>query len=693
MPQTQNSGTPRMENDWPHVLFQSDCPPMYLYDAVTSALLEANHAALRRYGYSREEFLGMRLSDIIVDARTDGSKPTCGGVIQQHRNKDGSTIYSEIWEHAAKCEGRDTVLVIARDVVPPPGAAKPARQDAADLNVAQGIARIGSWTWNVAETAMDWSDEASHIYGYAPGAISPDRRLARMGVHPDDRMAVGKAIRDALEGKHSYDSQHRIILPDGRVRIVHERGEVRRDDAGQPLRMTGTVEDVTEQCENEERLNGFAYFDDVTGLPNRRKFRILLDQALQAAQQQGPRIVVLIIQLARLRDINFTLGPASGDLLLRQVGPRLKELLPQESPIARIGDVQFATLLTGASTFTAAHVAEHMIDALNRPFDVSGVSFAPGAHVGAALYPAHGTSQDALIQHATVAAFQASRSGKNFVVYSAANDPYKTQRLAMLGEFRHAVESGQLVLYCQPKALIATGAVIAAEALVRWRHPQYGLVSPADFIPLIEPTELVQPLTEWMLENAISQCYRWRERGIVIPLAVNLSARNLQERNLAELINDLLITWSADTSWLDLEITESSIMADPVVSKAVLDQLHQYGFRLFVDDYGSGYSSLGYLMRLPVQFIKIDHSFVIPMLQDRPAAAIVKSAIELAHNLGMKVVAEGVASQGIWEALKPLHCDEAQGNYVGPPMPADEFGKWLEAHADRKGAGAIRGAA
>jgi diguanylate cyclase (GGDEF)-like protein/PAS domain S-box-containing protein len=674
------------EGEWYSALLQQDCA-VYVYDAATLAILDANDAAPRLYGYSRDEFLRLTLKDIcgpddcptpprIGDRADDPTFRALG--IWRRISKDGSPVWIDVVIDVISYLGKRAVLVIAKNVSGQMSPAKSSAPSELDFNEAQSVCHVGNWVWNVSGVEMSWSDEAFRIYGYRPAEINPDFRIYHTAIHPADRAMADQAREDALAGRRRLSNDHRIIRPDGQARIVHECAKVRHDDSGRPVQMVGTVEDVTSERQAEELIRQAACYDDVTGLPNRRKFRTDLEQALQDAQQQHRHLALLIVQLERLRDINFTLGQANGDLLLRQIEPRLREILTPDSPLARIGDVQFATFVWGASAFTAGHVAHHIIEVLNRPFDIAGVVFAPGAHVGAALYPVHGNDPDTLIQHANVAVFQARRSGKDYVIYSPAHDPYKPQRLSMLGEFRHAVETDQLLLYCQPKAELGSGKVVGAEALVRWQHPQYGLVSPVEFIPLIEPTELIQPLTEWMLESAISQCYGWRRDGLDLPLAVNLSARNLQEHNLADLLAELFNTWGADTSWLDLEITESSIMTDPVAGMKTLEQLHLSGFRLFVDDYGTGYSSLSYLMRLPVNFIKIDQSFVMSMLSDQPACAIVKSSIELAHNLKMKVVAEGTASQAIWDSLKSLGCDQAQGNFIGVPMPAEKFRTWLQ---------------
>lgn len=683
---TPQEKPPCQEGDWLYLLLRASAP-VYIVDVATLELLDANEAAAQQYGYSLEELLHLDLNDLRPPedvanytsalSKVPGDSFQTIGIWRQLK-KDGSVLYAEISQRAIRYKGKDAVLAIARDVTGQMAASKSIRITEPDLKAAQAIAHVGSWIWDIRAGTVSWSDEAFRIYGYLPDSIIPNAYLVRIAIHPDDRVMVEQAVTNALAGRHTYDIDRRVVRPDGQVRCIHECADVQRDQAGQPECMIGTVQDVTEQRQAEAAINHIAYLDDVTGLPSRQKFRMDLQQALQTAQQHNKHLAVLIIQLNRLRDINFTLGPANGDNLLQQIGPRLREVLPPAAPLARFGDVQFATILMGASAFAASHAAEHIVDAMNRPFEIVGVTFAPGAHVGSSLFPVHGADTESLIRHANVAVFQAGHSGKDFVIYSAETDPYKPQRLAMLGEFRLAIENGQLLLYCQPQVDLQTSRVVAAEALVRWQHPKYGLIPPGQFIPLIEPTELIQPLTEWMLESAISQCYSWHQEGLDLPLSVNLSARNLQEQNLAKLIYELVHTWGAEPSWLNLEITEGSIMADPEIAKQVLDELKQYGFQLLVDDYGIGYSSLSYLMRLPVDQIKIDQSFVMAMPNDRQAAAIVRSSIELAHNLGLKIVAEGTASEEIWEMLKSLGCDEAQGHFISAPIPARDLQAWLE---------------
>jgi diguanylate cyclase (GGDEF)-like protein len=410
---------------------------------------------------------------------------------------------------------------------------------------------------------------------------------------------------------------------------------------------------------------------------------VLLQQELTKALAASPGfnrpIAVMVIDLERFDDINNTFGHEIGDSLLKQVGVRLREELHDGEMVAYIGASKFVVVLTDAAAYNTTAKIRQLLNALTAPCPVSGLTYELGVLVGVALAPGHGTDPGTLLRKAHVALHQARQSGLSHVLYHASEDPYKPQRLALLGDFRRAVKAGELQLYCQPKADIVSGEIIGAEALVRWLHPERGLIVPDQFVPLIEPTDLIHLLTRFMLQAAISQCYSWKQQGFHVPLAVNLSARNLMEPDLAANLNYFLLAWGADPDWLGLELTESSLMKDPTASIAELERLSKMGFRLFIDDFGTGYSSLNYLMKLPVHVIKIDHGFTMRMTEDKGAAAIVKSTIELAHSLDMSVVAEGTSTRAVWDALSTLGCDEAQGHFIAPPMPARDFMPWLQA--------------
>ncbi len=441
----------------------------------------------------------------------------------------------------------------------------------------------------------------------------------------------------------------------------------------------------------EGRIRYLAFHDELTGLPNRQLLRVAIRGAIGHERETRQPCALMIVELIRFHDINYTLGHVIGDEVLRQASARILGVAGPAATVARIGNVQFGILLPDAAVGEAVDLARRLALALEQPLSACNGEYELGARAGIVSVPIHGSDTDDLIRHADIALNLARGAGGAYVIYDRALDPYKPQRLALLGAFRQAVKEGQLQLYCQPKADLRTGLITSVEALVRWQHPDYGLIMPDQFLSLIEPTELIQLLTERMLASAMYQCHAWREEGLVLPLAVNLSTRNLLNPALPEFIGGLLRAWEADASWVELEITESSIMEDPAASIRVLNQLHAMGLRLSVDDFGTGYSSLSYLMKLPVAVIKIDTSFTLNLMHDPDAAAIVKAMIDLAHTMGMKVVAEGAATREIWDALAGLDCDEAQGYYISPPLPASAFRSWLERSPWRPEPGLLAG--
>jgi diguanylate cyclase (GGDEF)-like protein len=428
----------------------------------------------------------------------------------------------------------------------------------------------------------------------------------------------------------------------------------------------------------EKRNEYLAYYDELTGLPNLANLRSILIHKIAQAEKQRKPFALFIIELIRFKEINYTMGQRVGDELLKQVGTRLQCTVGSAATVARISNLQFGVLLSEENPFSAIHIAQRMIKSLEEPLPARGINYELGAEAGITFFPGQGTDADVLLRLADIALLQARNAGRSYAIYNTEKDLYKPQRLALLSDFRNAVKEKQLQLYCQPKVDLRANKITSVEALVRWQHPNLGLIMPDQFIHLIEPTELIQPLSEHMIEAAIQQCYRWREKGLALPIAVNLSMRNLLNPELPEIIDRVMKTWAAEMTCISFEITESSIMVDPSVAIRVLHRLHAMGIQLHVDDFGTGYSSLSYLMKLPVDTIKIDHSFTLRMMEDQGAATIVKSTIEMAHSLQLKVVAEGTATRNILEKLKYLGCDEAQGNYISPPLPADEVLPWLQ---------------
>ena len=421
-----------------------------------------------------------------------------------------------------------------------------------------------------------------------------------------------------------------------------------------------------------------ALHDALTNLPNRRLFRDRVHQAVLLGRRTDVPVAVMILDLDRFKEVNDTLGHHIGDLLLQQVAARLQSTLREGDTIARLGGDEFAVLLPTVADETAVlQVADKIVQVLDEPFSLKGWTFDIDASIGIALFPEHGQSVDALLQRADVAMYLAKENRGGYELYRADRDRHSPRRLALLGELRRGIEDRHLLLHYQPKADMRTGGVRGVEALVRWVHPEHGVIPPDEFIPLAEHTGLIRTLTLFVLDEALAQCRLWQDQGLQLGVAVNLSVRNLYDPSFADEVGELLDRHRIAPELLELEITESVIMADPLRAMSVLGLLSALGVGLSLDDFGVGYSSLAYLKRLPVTEIKIDKSFVMNITSDESDALIVRSTIGLARSLGLRTVAEGVETEESWARLVALGCDVAQGFYLCRPKPADELAHWL----------------
>jgi diguanylate cyclase (GGDEF)-like protein len=424
-----------------------------------------------------------------------------------------------------------------------------------------------------------------------------------------------------------------------------------------------------------------ALHDGLTDLPNRTYLYKRMRRAIAAAQRGDGLVALLLIDLDRFKEVNDTLGHDHGDELLVEVATRLRAALRRGDVLARLGGDEFAVLLSDLPDRAAvAELAGRLRDALRRPFALRGVAVELEASIGAAVCPDHGTEVNTLVQRADVAMYDAKRGHAGVATYSAERDPYSADRLGLLAELRRALACDELVLHYQPKVAVDSGAVIGVEALVRWQHPERGLLPPSEFVPLAERTGTVAELTRWVLDHALAQCRAWRDAGIDLPVAINVAAANIVDVTLPEAVAAALERHGVPGERLECEISEDTVMADPVRAMDVLGRLRQMGVRLSLDDFGTGHSSLAYLKRLPLDEVKIDRSFVLGMTDDENDAVIVRSTIDLARNLGLDVVAEGVENEEILRGLGDLHCDVAQGFHLSRPLPPAELVAWL---ADR----------
>jgi diguanylate cyclase (GGDEF)-like protein len=424
-----------------------------------------------------------------------------------------------------------------------------------------------------------------------------------------------------------------------------------------------------------------ALYDETTGLPNRTLFRDRIDQAIRSARREQDPAAVLLLDVDRFKEINDALGHDTGDLMLKALGKRLAEVLRESDTLARLGGDEFGILLPKASVDDAQQLAARVHTALEASFALRGLPLEIAASIGIVASPQHGEDADTLLKHADVAMYMAKDAQDETAVYDAEQDTNDAARLALAGELRRGIEGGELVVHYQPKAELESGHIVGVEALVRWQHPERGFVPPNDFISVAERTGLIKPLSRYVLAEAIRQCRAWNEAGLELHVAVNLTIPDLLDLELPDRIAALLEEHGVRAEQLELEITESTILADPFRVRSVLTRLNEMGLRLAIDDFGTGYSSLAYLKRLPVQTIKIDRSFVMGMCEDPSDATIVRSTVDLGRNLGLAIVAEGVESQEIWDALREHGCSLAQGYFIGRPAAPDELAALLAERA------------
>lgn len=508
---------------------------------------------------------------------------------------------------------------------------------------------------------------------FSPGKASIEGLTVRE-VLGDHRYAiVAPYIAQALLGKsRSYDWQP---FPS----IWQMVNYVPTTDAhGKTAGYYVLISDITDRKLAELEHYELTHFDALTGLPNETQFTDFLNEAIASGTRLNKPFPLVQINIEKLSEINDALGFSRGDQVLQEFAERLKLAAPAPYRIARLRGDEFAILLNNCSSTEAINLVGHIESILAQPIVISNIALDISAKIGIAMFPEHGATPHDLYRHIDTAVRQAKHKGTRFQMFDHVLDSDKPHRLALAAELRRAIDHNDLELYLQPKVEFSTGHVCSVEGLVRWNHPERGLISPNEFIPLAEQIGLIKPLTQWVMGTAMQLAHDWESSGFMMPIAVNLSARNLHEDDLVERIHQMKTKWNVGEGLFELEVTESSVMDDAEHALEVLHLLCEQGIPLSIDDFGTGYSSLSYLQRLPMQFIKIDQSFVRDMLLSKESLMIVRSTIDLAHDLGRIVVAEGVETQAHWDQLAALGCDIAQGYMIAKPMTVNAFLIWIK---------------
>jgi diguanylate cyclase (GGDEF)-like protein/PAS domain S-box-containing protein len=653
---------------------------------LTGCILNWNRGAERMYGYTAEEIIGRSISTITPPVKADEltailDRARGGEPIEQvetlRKRKDGSLVEVSIsFSTLADVDG--TVIAttgIHRDI-------SIAKRAAEALRASEERYR------RIVDTAYEgiWVIDAQNMTTF----VNP--RMADMLGWTVEEM-VGRPLFDYLDANAQAAFNER--QPE-RLQGISQHREVRftRKDgtdcwtllsirpnvdlAGHYEGALAMVMDITERRAIQKALEYQALHDALTGLPNRLLLAERLGEALVSGRATNEQVAVLILDLDHFKEVNETFGLQAGDRLLEQVGPRLQSEIGAEDMVARLSGDEFAVLLTNTDPTAAGVKAACLLQALERPFEVEGQHLDLAASIGIAIFPDDGDDVGTLMRHADIALFVAKQGRGAYVRFAPEHEKQGASRLTLMAELRQALhDDDQLFLQFQPLVSLRDRSLAGVEALVRWQHPQRGLVPPMDFVPFAEKTGLVQPLTKWVLASALKQSAAWHRAGHRIPVSVNISMRDLVDPGFPQLVSKLLRDAHAEPSWVRLEITESVIMSKPEQAINTLSQLRKLGIRLAVDDFGTGYSSLAYLDRLPVDEIKIDKSFVSAMAGEVSRTNIVRASIDLGHSLRLESVAEGVEDARTWEVLAALACDMAQGYFISPPLLAEEVLPWL----------------
>ena len=533
------------------------------------------------------------------------------------------------------------------------------------------------WIWEQdAELRFTYfSDGIEAATGIAPTLMIGKQRMSNAAFDaPAEAISTYEAC---VDGRKAFrDFTYGFTRPDGVRRFIRISGEPVFDGGGSFKGYRGVGRDVTQATVAEQKVHELARYDSLTGLPNRNMFLGELDRTVARARRHGTSFAVCFIDLDRFKSINDTLGHDAGDKLLMGMATRLRGAVRDSDLVARLGGDEFVVVLEGdACAANLSAVAHKLLAAIGEPMTIEGCSFLVTGSVGIGLYPVDGEDAATLLKHADAAMYLAKDRGKNNVqFYTSDLADMAARQFELESALRLALTRNELLLYFQPRIDIASGRMLGVEALVRWAHPTRGLVMPGDFIPLAEERGLIVPLGRWVIRAACRQIHDWRRAGLVAPrVAVNLSARQFVSDGLIDDLVDALALHGLAPSGLEVELTESVLMADPERANQVLQQLHAMGIRIAIDDFGTGYSSLSYLKRFPAQTVKIDRSFISGLPSDGDDVAITQAVIAMAHSLGLDVVAEGVETAEQLALLSKLGCDEAQGYLLGRPMPASEL--------------------
>ncbi len=577
------------------------------------------------------------------------------------------------------------------------------RSSQAKLDNAQRIARLGNWEWTLGCDTLTWSREFGRVLGLGEHQSVDNWTELLECIDECDRHNVRLMAEQAVEERQPFATEFSAPAADAKsLRRIRLEAEPFCGEGGDCTHMLGTIQDITERTNAQKQIHNLAYFDLVTGLPNRAQLNEQLRYTLKLAKRNDTRFALLFLDLDHFKQVNDTLGHDAGDDLLKQVSTRLTHVVREsdmvsssdvgetddsenQHTVARLGGDEFVVLLGQINRAEdAARVAERIAQSIGLPYQIGENTVSVTTTIGISVFPADGITSEILMKNADVAMYHAKESGRNgYQFYSRNIHEQALARFSLEGDLKSAIENEQLTLVYQPKVNMSNGSLAGVEALVRWNHPERGAVNPSEFIPLAEETGLILPLGRWVLRQSCKQMRLWIDSGLPeFAIAVNCSSVQFTRSDMIQDINEAIEYSGLDPYLLEIELTESLLLQDIEVGIDILRSMKELGIQVAIDDFGTGFSSLSYLKRLPVDKLKIDRSFVSDLCVDAGDVAIVSAIITLSHNLNLTVVAEGVETQQQYDILRGFDCNEAQGFLISHPMAQAEFEQWIHRYME-----------
>jgi diguanylate cyclase (GGDEF)-like protein/PAS domain S-box-containing protein len=674
-------------------LFEAARDGILILDSATLKIIDVNLYMTEMMGYSRDEFIGREVCEFGIP----GDKEKNQAVFQKLRetgfiryyhlplqNKDGMIWQVEFICNAYQEGNRQVIQCNIRDMTARDQLERALFQLAEHLEVekarlieAQSLAKAGSWEMDLQNNKLTWSDETYRIFEIDPAEFGATYEAFLELLPPDERAVVNKAYTESVANHRPYTIEHRLRMKDNRIKVVLEHCRTFYDEEGKPIRSVGTVQDITDRKLIEDQILFNALHDDLTGLANRKLFMQHLHTAIKYGKRHlDSKFAVLFLDIDRFKVVNDSMGHVEGDKLLEQIARRLESSIRTSDLVARIGGDEFTILLTPiADESDALQIAERIQENLKGGFDLTKREIFTSASIGITFSTAKYTHAEDMLRDADIAMYRAKAAGKaQYQVFNPEMHKEALELIQMEIELQQALVRQEFLLYYQPIIDLKTNNIIAFEALVRWHHPTRGMILPGEFIPIAEETGLIPSFGKWIINESCRQLREWQISKQVpssLMMSVNLSSKQFQQPFLVEQVSEALKTTGLNANCLKLEITESYILGNVETAVEMMNSLRTLGVKICLDDFGTGYSSLSYLQHLPIDYLKIDHSFINQIAKGEDAAEIVYTIIKLAQNLKVKVIAEGIETTHQLAKLQQLNCEYGQGYFFSKPLEAE----------------------